>query len=272
MLNFLGKLARRVSASYPVARLVSTGATREFARIALDAEFAAIYAIGDVHGCLGKLVRLETLIASDASSLPGNKLLVRLGDYVDRGEESAGVLDYLSTTLGSPEFKRVSILGNHEKMMLDILDGRMGMAAWIALGGEATMRSYGIDFTYLTTELGMSIQDVAKEFKRSVPHSHWEFLQSLPLSVETAGEFFVHAGVRPGIPWEDQAEDDLLYIRGDFLSGDLSSFSKTIVHGHTPGPAVITERRIGVDTGAHFGGALTAVKITPDGISLLAVN
>jgi len=238
----------------------------------MDDDFAAIYAIGDVHGCIDKLTRLEALIEDDAAKVAGVKLIVRLGDYVDRGKDSAGVIDYLSGRGGSAELKRVSLLGNHESMMLDVLDGHVDLPLWLDFGGGPTIRSYGVDINYLTHELRMSSANIKQEFIQSVPSGHVEFLNSLPISLETRSHIFVHAGVRPSVPWEEQVDDDLLYIRNEFLAGDICSFGKTIVHGHTPGTAVVTRHRIGIDTGAHFGGPLTAVRILPEGISLLEVR
>lgn len=239
-----------------------------YRRVRLAAEPAAIYAIGDVHGHLGHLRRLEALIEADARAFPGSKLIVTLGDYVDRGSDSAAVIDHLVAPppLG---LERLCLLGNHEQLMLELLRDRIDVRTWMDFGGEATMRSYGIDFHYLTAEAGMTAARAVDLFREAVPAGHVDFLAALPIAVETPRHIFVHAGVRPSVAWEDQADEDLLYIRNDFLLGDLSGFPKTVVHGHTPGMATVSERRISLDSGVHLGGPLTAARITADGVRLL---
>lgn len=240
-------------------------------RLKLPDEPSAIYAIGDIHGCLDKLLRLEALIIEDARQIAGQKLIIALGDYVDRGPDSASVLDHL---LSEPPdgFRRLCIAGNHEQMMLDLLSGRLDIQTWLDFGGGLTMLSYGVDFDYLTRDVALSAAQAIAEFRDAVPEAHSEFLARLPAAVETQRYYFVHAGVRPAIPLDRQHDDDLLFIRDDFLSADLSGLAKTVVHGHTPGAAIVTEKRIGLDTGAYLGGPLTAARITAESIALLSVS
>lgn len=240
-------------------------------RLKLPGEPGAIYAIGDIHGCLDKLLRLEALIIEDARQIVGPKLIIALGDYVDRGPDSASVIDHL---LSEPPdgFRRFCIAGNHEQMLLDLLNGRLDVQTWLDFGGGVTMLSYGVDFDYLTRDVALPAGQAIVEFRNAIPEAHSDFLARLPVAVETPRYYFTHAGVRPAIPLDRQHDDDLLFIRDDFLSADLSGLAKTVVHGHTPGAAVVTEKRVGLDTGAYLGGPLTAARITAEGITLLSVN
>jgi serine/threonine protein phosphatase 1 len=238
-------------------------------RIALSHEPSAIYAIGDVHGCLDKLRRLEEKLVEDGRTIDGAKLIVMLGDYVDRGPESAAVVDHLMGPM-PVGFVRQCLRGNHETMFLDYLDKSLELDTWMAFGGAHTILSYGLDIEYLVSEMGFETRMIADEFRSAVPASHVGFLQSLPVCLETPRYFFSHAGARPGVPLSNQSDFDLMWIREDFLEHAELPFGKTIVHGHSPeARATISQYRIGVDTAAFTGGPLTAARIVAGRVDII---
>jgi serine/threonine protein phosphatase 1 len=228
-------------------------------RLTAESRPALIYAIGDIHGCLNELRDLERQIVADAEGVAGEKWVVTLGDYVDRGPASAQVIDHV---LAPPPagFRRICIAGNHEVGMLDALDDPERIDRWLNFGGVETMRSYG-----LTAPLPRKGRDWAQSIAALVPQEHVTFLRGLAVSLTVPGFVFVHAGVRPGVPMELQAAIDLQWIRNDFLRADFD-FGRTVVHGHTVmrEPHVST-RRISIDTGCFMSGTLTAVRIDAGG-------
>ncbi|TKT69396.1 serine/threonine protein phosphatase [Aquamicrobium sp. LC103] len=231
--------------------------TRE--RITLDLDDTLVYAIGDVHGCLAELLSLEEKIVADARSFTGRKLMILLGDYVDRGPESARVISHLLHV--APEgFGRICLAGNHDIAMLDYLEGRLGLDIWLSMGGLPTLFSYGIDPDHLARVFRKS-SEIDSHIRANIPAAHAGFLRSLPVMVKSQRFVFVHAGIRPGISLDAQSDDDLVTIRSEFLNARLSS-DKWIVHGHTrvrdPRPL---GRRFGIDTGAFESGRLTALRI-----------
>jgi serine/threonine protein phosphatase 1 len=216
-----------------------------------------IYAIGDVHGRADLLERLRTAIVEDAKWHPvPRKVVVYLGDYVDRGPDSRGVVDLLVRE-ALPGFESVFLKGNHEDSLLQFLTDPGITPAWMAYGGEATLYSYGV-----RPPDSRKVQDVLgaqKAFIHALPSAHLEFLAALKL-VHIEGDYaFVHAGFREGVPIEFQDPQDMMWIRNEFLFSD-ADFGKVAVHGHT-----ITDRpeirpnRIGIDTGAFATGTLTCL-------------
>jgi serine/threonine protein phosphatase 1 len=190
------------------------------------------YVIGDVHGCLRPLQRLLEKIAP----LPGDEV-VFIGDYIDRGPQSREVVQHL---LGLP-FRCVFLLGNHERMLLDYLDGQ-DEGLYMANGGLATLQSYGGDFS-------------------NIPPAHLRFFRGLRAMYETDSYLFVHAGVRPLVPLEQQSAEDLVWIRQEFFQF-IGRFPKPIVFGHTPlRQVLLAPDRIGIDTGCVYGGKLTCLKL-----------
>ncbi|MFD2239247.1 metallophosphoesterase family protein [Aureimonas populi] len=240
-------------------------------RYKLSAEPDVIYAIGDVHGHLDKLIALEQLIVEDGRDLGRVKLILMLGDYIDRGPDSAGTITHL---MGRPPegFHRLCLLGNHDDMFLEVLEGRVAPEALLPYGGLATFASYGCDLEEYESGLRLNGRRLAEELARTVPGSHEGFIRGLPVLVETPRHVFVHAGLRPGVPIEEQEDRDLLWIREPFLSHSAPA-PKIVVHGHTPADAPTrTATRIGVDTGAGFEGPLAAVRITRAGEAFLQVG
>lgn len=220
-----------------------------------------LYAVGDIHGRLDLLERLLGLIENDTRAQTGakNRSLVFLGDYVDRGPDSRGVVRKLIS--GLPRgFETHFLKGNHEAILLDFLREAWRLDHWLQNGGETTMQSYGVDTDRLR-RLGAPAEVWRQSFAEALPEAHLRFFRSLKLSVAFGDYFFVHAGVRPGLPLEAQSEADLVWIRGPFLNY-AGPFGKIVVHGHTPGAAaVIRPNRICIDTGAVFTGRLTALRL-----------
>jgi serine/threonine protein phosphatase 1 len=222
-----------------------------------------IYAIGDIHGCARQLADLHDMIAEDLAIRPvASPLLLHIGDYVDRGADTAGVIARLVDGCPIPGMDMVNLLGNHESTMLEALSGeRAAGTDWLFAGGKAALESYGID--------PEGPRDV---WKSIIPHNHQAFLRELILMHREGGYAFVHAGVRPGIALDKQARDDLLRSRQPFLYSE-ANFGAVIVHGHTPvKAAVVRHNRIAIDTGAVFGGPLTCVVLEADTLGFLTAD
>jgi serine/threonine protein phosphatase 1 len=219
-----------------------------------------IYAIGDIHGCNAQLANLHAMITGDLAQRPiPSATLLHIGDYVDRGADTAGVITRLLDGSPVPGTTMVNLLGNHESTMIEAIAGeRAAGTDWLFAGGEATLRSYGID-----------PGGPREAWRDLIPASHQRFLHSLRLMHRAGGYAFVHAGVRPRIPLDQQARDDLLRARSIFLYSE-ADFGAVIVHGHTPVKApVIRHNRIAIDTGAVFGGVLTCAVLETDRIGFL---
>jgi serine/threonine protein phosphatase 1 len=217
-----------------------------------------VYAVGDIHGRLDLLDELLSMITAHESAWPAYEVfLIFLGDYIDRGPDSAGVIERLLS--GLPEgMTPVFLIGNHEDMMLRALREPGLIPQWTAYGGNETLRSYGIDPD--SSRQGISgVAALFQELQEKIPLSHRAFLGSLQVTAEVGDYFFVHAGVRPGVPLDGQSVEDCLFIRAPFLDYP-GYFGKIVVHGHTPSNAPETRaNRIGIDTGAFFSGRLTAL-------------
>lgn len=228
-------------------------------RIFLDLAETVVYAVGDVHGCHDALVSLETKIVEDARSHDGRKLMIMLGDCVDRGPASARVLTHLS---GPPPegFERICLAGNHDAAMLDYLDGRADLESWLALDGRQTLYSYGIDPDHLAGLLRRP-GEIDDMIRSSIPEAHVAFLRGLPVLAYSQRFVFVHAGIRPGIPLDQQTDADLMTIRRGFLDAQ-TPFERWVIHGHTPVEFPRPNgRRLGIDTGVCETGRLTALRI-----------
>jgi serine/threonine protein phosphatase 1 len=205
-----------------------------------------IYAIGDIHGCLDHLIHLLDLVNPD---LDRHKL-VFVGDYVDRGPQSSRVVDYIIDLKKkyNPE-NIICLMGNHERMFLDFLHGQEEMF-FLMNGGTSTAVSYWGDHWELRD--------------RSLPSGHEEFYNNLKLFYETEDYIFVHGGLRPGLPLTAQKEEDLLWIRQEFILSEFD-FGRRIIFGHTPvRTPLIRPNKIGIDTGAVYGNKLTCV-LLPEG-------
>lgn len=226
--------------------------------IAPDA-YAAVYAVGDVHGCYAELLEAECRILQDASVIDGPKLIVMLGDYVDRGPSSRRVIEHLMAPL-APGFERVSLCGNHDEAFCQFLDDPSAGRRWLDFGAAATLYSYGVDIDHALHKAGgyAGLQHI---LARAIPESHYVWLKSLPVMVKVGQFLFVHAGVKPGVALENQTDENLMWIREPFL-GRGPELPLTVVHGHTPTDTVtFGKNRIGVDTAAYSSGQLSVVRI-----------
>ncbi|MCB5203124.1 metallophosphoesterase [Neorhizobium sp. T786] len=212
-----------------------------------------IYAIGDIHGCYPLLRKMEQLIVQDAASVSGEKWIILLGDYIDRGPESAAVLDHL---LGPPPsgFERFCLAGNHEDLMLSYLDHPDPGHHWLRLGGRETLRSFGLD-------PAGSAPSMKALLENRISPEHVEFLRSAPSLLSVPNFTFVHGGIRRGVPLAQQSDEDLLWLRPE-LGASAPSDDFLIVHGHTPVRQVeVCPGRINIDTGAFASGMLSGLKI-----------
>jgi len=195
-----------------------------------------LLAVGDIHGCLRQLRQLMEQVQPTVSDQ-----VVFLGDYIDRGLDSRGVLDYL-LDFASRFPRTVFLKGNHEEMFLEFVAGR-NQLLYVLNGGQATLENY------------------QEADKLRIPKSHLDFLRNLRIFYETERFIFVHAGLRPGLPLAAQSEKDMVWIREEFLHSDYD-WGKTIVFGHTPRLNVLlSSQRIGIDTGAVYGRALSCCEV-----------
>ncbi|MDD5586617.1 MAG: metallophosphoesterase family protein [Alphaproteobacteria bacterium] len=217
-----------------------------------------LYVVGDIHGRVDLLVRLMKLIEADAAAnKAASKELIFLGDYIDRGVDSKGVISYLLSRLPA-DMKKTFLRGNHDEALLRFLQGDLAQANdWLQLGGTATLVSYGIN--PFRANVVQNLKALHSAVLEKVPEDHRAFLTATKIDAARGGYYFVHAGVRPGVPLEKQTREDRLWIRYDFL-GSKTDHGKMIVHGHSilPEPDV-QPNRIGIDTGAYATGTLTCL-------------
>jgi serine/threonine protein phosphatase 1 len=215
-----------------------------------------LYVIGDIHGRSDLLERIVREIERDLSRDPaGECVAVTLGDYIDRGPDSRGVLDRLACNPFPMPY--IALKGNHEQLLETFLREPEIIGHWRQLGGIETLRSYGVPVEGLTAN-GGSIE-ASRALRAALPKEHLGFLQSLRLSLDLDGYFLCHAGIKPGVPFDKQSADDLLWIRDEFLMSTMD-FGKIVIHGHTPTqePQVLSNR-INIDTCAFATGRLTCL-------------
>ena len=204
------------------------------------------YAIGDVHGCLALLVDLLRQIDTDAGTRP--RRLVFIGDYIDRGPDSAGVIGLLRDLQDEPDADVVCLMGNHEDLLVRALADPDYLDNWLYNGGDTTLASF------------------RAPYPASLPPDAVAWVRALPTSFEDERRCFVHAGLNPERPLSDQNDHERLWIRDPFLSSD-HDFGKFVVHGHTPrqdGTPDLHRHRLNLDTAAVYGGRLTAAIFDAD--------
>ena len=217
------------------------------------------YVVGDVHGRLDLLDELLNLVEADLAERPiGKAHLIFVGDLIDRGPASAQVVERLRTYRHAG-IETLFLLGNHEEVLLRILEGESALISkWRRFGGKECMQSYGADPVAFAR---MDDQQALATVRALVPESHVEFLKSFADTCRFGDYLIVHAGIRPGVEFERQSQTDLRWIRDPFL-GHVGDHGFVVVHGHTIVPKV-EERpnRIAIDTGAYSSGRLTALVI-----------
>ncbi len=213
-----------------------------------------IYAIGDIHGRADLLADMKDKIASDMASANAlHKVVVFLGDYIDRGVNSRGVIDMLTAWDVGDEIH--CLRGNHEQMLMSVLQDATQLPAWRRFGGLETLQSYGLPAADIQRD--EMLGELRDGLAAAMPTAHLTFLQNLPLYFEAGDYFFCHAGIDPRVPLDRQTEEALLWIREDFLYSTVM-FDKCIVHGHSPsGGPDEQPNRLGLDTGAYASGILT---------------
>jgi serine/threonine protein phosphatase 1 len=217
------------------------------------------YAIGDIHGRLDLLDQLLSQIAAHDAGRPQREtIVVSLGDVIDRGPNSRGVLERLMQPLSFPA-RLVCLKGNHEDMLLRGLSGEPSLLrSWLATGGRDCARSYGVDPILLS---GQNEEVLEHNLAQAIPASHLAFLRSLADYARFGDYLLVHAGIRPGIPLDAQRPADLLWIRKGFLEAE-ADHGLMVVHGHSVSLDIEKRpNRTGIDTGAYRSGILTAIWI-----------
>jgi serine/threonine protein phosphatase 1 len=235
-----------------------------------------IYAIGDVHGCLEQLLQVQNNIKRDLQNRSHeNPVTVYLGDYCDRGPNSFGVIENLIEQSNAPHQTHM-LYGNHDDLLLSFRKDpstlvrpngpRVDKYHWLdgPLGGSDTLRSYGVEGVNERER-----EELRSDFLALIPNEHVNFFESLELHVRIGSYLFIHAGVNPGAPLKDQTLDDHIWIREPFLSSKINH-GFIVVHGHTPTQNVDNRgNRIGVDTGACFGGKLSCLVLEDNDQGLL---
>ena len=221
-----------------------------------------LYAIGDIHGCDDELAEVHALVATDLAARPvADHRIIHIGDYVDRGPDSAAVIERLVRMKRDDE-RTLFLRGNHdERLMAFLADPAVGeMYLSENIGGSETLASYGVatDTDPLLTD---SYAALSTALASAMPPAHRRFLSDLELTIRFGDYLFVHAGIRPGVPLDAQDPEDLIWIRDEFLF-DGRDHGVVVVHGHTIADAPeVLPNRINIDTGAVFGGPLTCLAL-----------
>lgn len=228
-----------------------------------------VYAIGDIHGRSDLLRELLSTIEADrAAHFVKRSLFVFLGDYIDRGPASAEVVDQLVAIQKSGTVEAHFLMGNHEEVLLRILNGDVAIVPdWLRFGGRECLASYGLDATAFAI---LPPSEMIGKLKAAMPRRHRDFLGGLSDTVRVGDYLFVHAGLRPGFALSAQSQDDMRWIRSPFLEDSEADFGFMVVHGHTIVSDVELKRnRIGIDTGAYQTGRLTALVLEGAGHRIL---
>ncbi|HEX7931192.1 MAG TPA: metallophosphoesterase family protein [Sphingomicrobium sp.] len=229
-----------------------------------------VYAVGDIHGRLDLLMEIEQAIEADLDARPTNApLICYLGDYVDRGPSSAGVIDHLASR-ASDGLRRVYLKGNHEDRMLAFLEEpEANGPGWMKFGGVEALASYGLSQTAINSG---DWPDLRNQLATALPREHLNFLRSLDLAFRWGDYLFVHAGLNPARALADQDPHDLMWIREPFLSSERD-WGLRVVHGHVIEPEpVFRANRIGLDTGAYQSGVLTCAGIEGGEVRILQAS
>lgn len=220
-----------------------------------------VWAVGDIHGRLDLLEPLvEAIVADLRASTVSRGVVVFLGDYIDRGPDSRGVLQLLAGLSDVQGVEWRFLKGNHEQAMLGFLADPSAGRRWCEYGGDSALRSYGLRIPELAHRPEAWAR-VAADLRHKLTAREMEFLENLELSVAVGDYFFSHAGARPGVALDRQLPEDLMWIRQPFLHSQ-TGFEHVVVHGHTPTLHVHADhRRIGIDTKAYQSGVLSALRL-----------
>lgn len=235
------------------------------------ADGVVLYAVGDIHGRADLLRDLLKQIRGDARALNvlAQPVLLFVGDYVDRGPDSRGVVCEILAEQQRGVFRTICLRGNHDAYLLNFLDNGETGPMWMTVGGAATLLSYGVSPPRLKTDMP-AWREASAALKAAMPPAHIALLSSASLMARFRDYVFVHAGVRPGVALDRQSEEDVTTIRGKFLASDDPADGKVVVFGHTPfEEPYVRARKIGIDTGAYSSGVLTALRILDDRVSFL---
>lgn len=238
---------------------------------AASVEGELVYSVGDIHGRYDLLKALLSQIILDSQMRSDGRrpILIFCGDYVDRGPDSAKVLEAVGWLKRYGTFETHLLMGNHERAMLDFIADPIEAAAWLDFGGNATLLSYGVDCPSSSAAAG-DVKKARDDLLHHMPASHLVTLNDLEMILCIGDYAFVHAGVKPKTRLKKQTSDDLLWIRSEFLEWP-SKFEKIIVHGHTWRDAQVQllDHRIGLDTGAYETGVLSAVRLEDGMVEVL---
>lgn len=228
-----------------------------------------IYCIGDIHGRDDLLLVLENKIIEDSLNYTGRKLIVFLGDYIDRGMGSKEVVNILTATAFLPEFDKIFLCGNHEQTLLDFLNiDSLILKDWWHYGAQTTFYSYGVAVAGIPSESKFTA--LQTQLIEAIPLIHLEFFQSLSSYFVAGDYFFVHAGIKPGVTLARQSDMDFYWIREEFLNSK-KKHEKIIVHGHSiVSEPEILPNRIGIDTGAYLSGNLTCLVLENETLRILS--
>ncbi len=246
-----------------IGRLLKLGRAKAAPRLP---EGVRIYAIGDVHGRADLLDRKLSLIDAHIAAHPvARPIFLFVGDYIDRGPASREVLDLLINCEKGREM--IFLRGNHDVFILNFIENPALLSDWSKIGGLETLMSYGVQPSLNADAITQ--KELAKALDAALPEEHRKFLLGLDTCFPCGSYFFVHAGVRPGIALADQREEDMLWIRDEFLLHE-EDFGKIVVHGHTPVREIdIRTNRINIDTGAYVTGRLSCVMLEADRVEPL---
>lgn len=219
--------------------------------------FSQIFVVGDIHGCHIFLTQIHKKILDKSNNTSGNKLLIYLGDYIDRGPKIKETVQAL-LNFQPDNFQQIFLLGNHEQMMLDFINNVPdSLYFWLLNGGNETLNSYGIKGTEFFNN-----ETIRNELVNNIPKNHLQFFNNLTLFYQWGEYFFVHAGIDPDVPLDKQDKNTLIWQRRSKFFSNTKVLEKIIVHGHTPLPKIENlANRINLDTGAFYTGILSCLII-----------
>ena len=213
-----------------------------------------VFAIGDIHGCKSLLERIHKKILKKSKKVKGNKILIYLGDYVDRGHKAKETIDAI-INFRPKDFKCIFIRGNHDQMLLDFVNGKSeSLTVWLYNGGAETLKSYcGREILDNLLNSSSKKQQIREKFIKALPKEHLHFFKGLQFFYTWKDYFFVHAGIDPSRPLSKQREIDMTWTRSPEFLASNQPFEKIIVHGHTPSKNIEKKsNRINLDTGAVY--------------------